>query len=131
MPGPPAGPDAPLVRVPFDEEGDRVRPSHVGLLLVAAVPCAACRTRDGTASPEGSMKGEGERVSIVGIAREAKVGPIVETEKGIVWIGDLECWPERVVGRRVRVEGVNPQPSSRLTVSGRISQWPVATGRGR
>ncbi len=52
------------------------------------------------------MKGEGERVSIVGIAREAKVGPIVETEEGIVWIGDLECWPEGVVGRRVRVGGV-------------------------
>jgi len=52
------------------------------------------------------MTSEGGRVSIVGIAREAKVGPVVETEEGIVWIGDLECWPERVVGRRVRAEGV-------------------------
>ncbi len=51
------------------------------------------------------MSEQGERVSVVGVAREAKVGPVVETEDGIVWI-DLECWPDELVGKRVRVEGV-------------------------
>ena len=79
------------------------------ILLAVAIPCGCCRSGPGPASPEGEMTGErepGRRVSVVGIAREAKVGPVVVTDDGIVWIGDLECWPEHVVGRRVRAEGV-------------------------
>jgi hypothetical protein len=56
------------------------------------------------------MDQETQRVTVVGVAREAKVGPVLETETetedGIVWIGDLESWPDGVVGRRVRAEGV-------------------------
>lgn len=52
------------------------------------------------------MTEKGPRVTIAGVAREAKVGPVVVTGNGTVWIGDLERWPERILGRRVRVEGV-------------------------
>ena len=83
-----------------------MRPPCVALLLYVTIPCAGCGTRRGPASSEGGMTEKGQRVSIVGVAREAKVGPVVVTDNGIVWIGDLECWPERFVGRRVRVEGV-------------------------
>ncbi len=51
------------------------------------------------------MSEQGERVTVTGVAREAKVGPVVVTEDGTVWI-DLECWPDQLVGKRVRVEGV-------------------------
>ncbi len=51
------------------------------------------------------MSERGERVTVVGVAQEAKVGPVVVTENGTVWI-DLECWPDGFIGKRVRVEGV-------------------------
>ncbi len=82
-----------------------MRSSRIACLVVA-IPCACCGRKGRPASPEGSMNEEAKRVSVVGIAREAKVGPVVVTENGIVWIGDLERWPEHVVGKRVRAEGV-------------------------
>ena len=78
--------------------------------LLAVVSCACCATRSRPASREKEMDQETQRVTVVGVAREAKVGPVLETETetedGIVWIGDLESWPDGVVGRRVRAEGV-------------------------
>ncbi len=73
---------------------------------VSTAPCACCEAGGERASQEGGMTEEGKRVSIVGVAREAKVGPVLVTETGAVWIGDLVRWPERVLGRRVRAEGV-------------------------
>ena len=51
------------------------------------------------------MTGDAERVTVVGVAREAKVGPLVEHDGGTTWVG-LECWPDEALGKKVRVTGV-------------------------
>ena len=80
------------------------------VFLIVAVSCVCCATRSRPASREEEMEQETQRVTVVGVAREAKVGPVIvtetEAEDGIVWIGDLESWPDGVLGRRVRAEGV-------------------------
>ena len=75
-------------------------------LFIVTISCACCQTKSEPTSPEGNMTRKGQRVSIVGVARDAKLGAVVVTGNGMVWIDGLDTWPERFVGRRVRVGGV-------------------------
>ena len=39
-----------------------------------------------------------------GVARRAKMGAMLQTEQGVVWV-DLDEWPDSMLGARVRVRG--------------------------
>ena len=55
------------------------------------------------------MGDKDRRVTVVGVARDAKLGAVVETGEGLVWIDGLVSWPEGLAGRRVRAEGVSTE----------------------
>ena len=48
-------------------------------------------------------KGEQKR-SIEGTAQNAKMGAVLVTEAGNVWV-DLKAWPDDLIGKRLRVQG--------------------------
>ena len=72
------------------------------------------------------MAGNKGCVTVTGIAREAKVGPLVEYEGGTTWVG-LECWPDDVLNKKVRVTGM-PTVVSDLPVFVRREGEPEKSG---
>lgn len=49
-------------------------------------------------------RGDEPVVSIVGVADNAKVGALLATDKGPVWV-DRESWPEAAIGKKVKAAG--------------------------
>ena len=83
----------------------------VGALLFAvAIACACGCAR--TSPPQRDWASVvGQRIVVEGTAANAKLGALLETETGNVWIDGLESWPEGFyqgpgTGKRLRVTGV-------------------------
>jgi hypothetical protein len=52
-------------------------------------------------------KAIGQRVSIKGVAHNAKVGAVILTEwDEVVYLRGIREWPERVIGKRIVKEGI-------------------------
>jgi hypothetical protein len=47
----------------------------------------------------------GQRVSVVGVARDARMGAVVLLADTPVYVVGLDAWPTELHGQRVRVEG--------------------------
>ena len=77
-----------------------------GAAFAALVACAACASAQrGGRSEEDAVAGGG-RITVVGVARDAKLGALVETDRGATfWIAGLDSWPAEFSGKRVRVRG--------------------------
>ena len=45
-------------------------------------------------------------MTVEGVARQAKVGPLIELDDGSTMWVDLDAWPDEVLGARVIVSGV-------------------------
>lgn len=74
------------------------------LLLLAA--CAPETPPPPEPAPSPWEAALGRELTVEGVARRAKLGPMVETGGGGIWIdGPHGFWPEGVVGRRVKVTG--------------------------
>ena len=76
----------------------------------------------------------GKRVTLEGTAAEAKLGPLLQGEHGVIWIDGLETWPARIVsgsgpGKRVRVTGIVIQKDD-MPVFVRRSGEPSRAGIG-
>lgn len=74
--------------------------------LVALALAAGCRDAS-EAAPRRfpDEKDIGGTITVVGIARDAKLGALVETEGGVFWLDGVDAWPAGLSGRRVRVTG--------------------------
>lgn len=46
----------------------------------------------------------GKTVTVRGVARDAKIGALLEGKTGTVWV-DLEAWPSHLTGKPVQVTG--------------------------
>jgi hypothetical protein len=46
-----------------------------------------------------------DAVTVVGTARNAKLGAVLDTKGDLLWIDGLESWPDALHGKRVRVTG--------------------------
>ena len=52
-------------------------------------------------------KALGQRVSIRGVAHNAKAGAVIVTDRDeVVYLGGIREWPEGVIGKRIVKEGV-------------------------
>lgn len=47
----------------------------------------------------------GQRLTVEGIARDAKLGALIEDDGRTLWIDGLASWPPALAGRRVRATG--------------------------
>lgn len=71
--------------------------------------------------------GEGTRVELEGVARDAKGGAVLVADDGrVVYLEALPSWPEAVEGTRVRASGILARmkyiPSPAVADDGAISQ---------
>ena len=64
---------------------------------------------------------------VSGIARNAKLGPLVETREGQIWILGLAEWPSEAVDRQVQVVGT-PVERSDLPVFIHRTTGPISQG---
>ena len=90
------------------------------------------KPRTGEAKPAPAAKKEtvvksvkAEVVTIVGTAHRAKLGPMVQSEKYVVYCMNLPEWPDHVLGKKVKITGTlttTDQFKARTTKSGAISQ---------
>ncbi len=48
----------------------------------------------------------GKEVAILGRAEDAKGGAVIITNGSLVWIEDLNFWPDKFFGKKVRVTGI-------------------------
>jgi len=80
---------------------------------LALVALAACADRASappapppSAAPSASGP-DGETVTLVGVARDAKAGAVVVGDRGeVVYLEGLASWPTDVAGRRVAASGL-------------------------
>lgn len=74
----------------------------LGLLALLALASAGC---DST-WPEDWSQHLGGSLALEGSAANSKMGAVLREGSRSIAIDGLEAWPEEVLGRRVRVEGV-------------------------
>jgi len=91
-------------------------------LLIAAVLVCGCTSSRGeqrtTPPGEGQASADptprassvwasklGQTVTVEGEAQDAKLGALLETSQGTVWIDGMHSWPHGIMGQRVRVTG--------------------------
>ncbi len=48
----------------------------------------------------------GQQVTVQGIAKNAKLGAVLETSDGLLWLDGVLAWPEQVLGQQVSVSGM-------------------------
>jgi hypothetical protein len=56
--------------------------------------------------PAASAPAAEPKVTLRGVARDAKGGAVVVTDRGPVYVAGLDAWPAALAGRRVEVTGV-------------------------
>ena len=84
------------------------------LLLVGGVGCAGGgRPPQGAATPAAAASqpaaaaaAPAAKTTLRGVARDAKGGAVVVTDRGPVYIAGLDAWPAALAGRTVEVTGV-------------------------
>jgi hypothetical protein len=84
------------------------------LLSATILGCAtACARTDAPppSAPQEWASLVGKRVTVEGTAANAKMGALLETDRGHVWIDGLDSWPSDYYpgpgkGRRLRVTGI-------------------------
>ncbi len=47
----------------------------------------------------------GRTITVTGTAQNLKLGAVVDTEKGMIWLDGIDSWPDDLNGRKVKVEG--------------------------
>ncbi|MBI5537488.1 MAG: hypothetical protein HY898_32495 [Deltaproteobacteria bacterium] len=81
------------------------------VLVASLVACNAGCARAETTVVKDWASVVGQRVVVDGTAANAKLGAMLETSAGVVWIDGLDSWPEGFYegqgkGKRLRVTGV-------------------------
>jgi hypothetical protein len=66
---------------------------------------------DGVPNADPRAKSAGQTVTVEGVARTAKMGPMVKTDKGTMWVELPRGWPPGAEGKKVRVTGTLTQRS--------------------
>jgi hypothetical protein len=69
--------------------------------LGAATPATAAASQWGAAAAAPAAK-----VTLRGVARDAKGGAVVVTDRGPVYVAGLDAWPAALAGRTVEVTGI-------------------------
>lgn len=94
-----------------------------------AKPAAADKTQEapGAAKKEHAVKSaKAEIVTIVGTAHRAKLGPMVQSDKGgVIYCLNLPEWPDHVLGKKVKITGTlstTDRFKVRVDKSGAVSQ---------
>ena len=85
-------------------------PFPTGLPMASSGPFHSAVV-DGVPNADPRAKSAGQTVTVEGVARLAKMGPLVKTEKGSVWVELPRGWPPGAKGKRVRVTGTLTQRS--------------------
>ena len=93
-------------------------PLHLAVALALAVAVAGCSASTPAAKPAPTVKAkpapaakpqekpvEAETITVTGVARDAKMGAMLQGEGKTHWIGDLEFWPDAVLNKKVKVTG--------------------------
>jgi len=72
----------------------------------AAPPAAAAEpvAAESPEAPSDVVAVADEKRSIEGTAQNAKMGAVLVTDEGNVWV-DLDAWPDDLIGKKLRVEG--------------------------
>ena len=79
----------------------------IGALLVLG--CAGAESRPPAAAasqPAASAPAPAAKITLRGVARDAKGGAVVVTDRGPVYVAGLDAWPAALAGRTVEVMGV-------------------------